>query len=113
MYKYIIVAVCGSVVKMYNTVGYSPYRLSKQLELYRARTPHLAVSMIREFHASSLLTTCTVVMIGVANKIKYLRHGWVLPNYSKHIEANFSRVICCTVESRDYIPHPPPLCMVC
>ena len=33
-----------------------------------------------------------VVSIGVANKIKYLRRSWALPNHSKHNEASFSTI---------------------
>ena len=33
-----------------------------------------------------------LVLIGVANKMKYLRRSWTLPNDSKHNEASFSTI---------------------
>ena len=35
-------------------------------------------------------STWSVVLIGMANKKKYLQRSWALPNDSKHNEASFS-----------------------
>ena len=37
-------------------------------------------------------STWWVVLIGVANKMQYLRRSWTLPNDSKHNEASFSTI---------------------
>ena len=79
-----------------------------KLELYRAHTPRAAGSIIGcrelELHACPLTTftyilcqvmrmsTWWVVLIGVVNKMQYLRRSWTLPNDSKHNEANFSTI---------------------
>ena len=40
------------------------------------------------------------MLIGVANKTKYLRHLWALPNDSKHTEASFSTILTDTLYLR-------------
>ena len=85
----------------------------KQLELYRAHTPRAAASISNSLAilcmppsvgcCRPLPTYCArlcawaestwwEVLIGVANKMQYLRRSWTLPNDSKHNEASFSTI---------------------
>ena len=51
------------------------------------------VKFIRETYTSqSTMMPWWVVLIGVANKMQYLRRSWALPNDSKHNETSFSTI---------------------
>ena len=77
------------------------------LELYRAHTPRAAASMwdslpavcwrpLLNINCARLCawteSTWWVELMGVANKMQYLRRSWTLPNDSKHNEASFSTI---------------------